>query len=156
MESASYGSLLASVLIAKIPQELQLIVSIKIGSDDWNLDALMAILGEELQARERTTAVSVPSVKKNSKEPATAAALLAGGSGNKITCSYYQQDHTSNSCGVVAQPHARKQVLQKTGRCFVCLRRGHISRECTSHGRCSGVARILVKGVLSDVIVGST
>ncbi len=37
VESASYGSLLASVLITKIPQELQLIVSRKM---DWNLDAL--------------------------------------------------------------------------------------------------------------------
>ncbi len=136
VESASYGSLLASVLVAKIPQELQLIVSRKMGSDDWNLDALMVLLGEELQARERTAAVSVPSVKKNSKEPATAAALLTGGS-NRITCSYCQQDHTSNSCGVVTQPHARKQVLQKAGRCFVCLRRGHISRECNSHRKCA-------------------
>ncbi len=75
VESASYGSLLASVLITKILQELQLIVSRKMGSDDWDLDALMVILGEELQARERTTAGSVPSVKKSSKEPATAAAL---------------------------------------------------------------------------------
>ncbi len=136
VESASYGSLLASVLITKIPQELQLIVSRKMGSDDWNLDTLMAILGEELQARERMAVGSAPSVKKISKEPATAAALLTGGS-NRITCSYCQQDHTSNSCRVVPQPHARKQVLQKAGRCFVCLRRGHISRECNSPRRCA-------------------
>ena len=79
--------------------------------------------------------ISVPS-GKNCKKPATAAALLTGGS-NRITCSYCQQDYTSNSCGVVSQPHARKQVLQKSGRCFVCLQRGHISQECSSHRRCA-------------------
>ena len=126
VEPSAYGSLLTSVLITKIPQELQLIVSRKIGSDDWNLDALMAILGKELQARERTATVSTPCVKKTNKEPTTAAALSTGG-GSGPTCSYCQQDHTSNSCGVIIQPQARKQVLQKAGRSFVCLRRGHIS-----------------------------
>ena len=52
VESSSYGTLLASVLINKIPEELQLIVSRKNGAKDWNLDTLMVILGEELQARE--------------------------------------------------------------------------------------------------------
>ena len=135
VESSSYGTLLASILINKIPEELQLIVSRKNGAKDWNLDSLMVILGEELQVRERMKTVSVPNVKKPSKDPATAATLLAGA--HKITCSYCQQDHPSNSCGVVAQPQARKQVLQKVGRCFICLRRGHISRECTSHKKCS-------------------
>ena len=38
---------------------------------------------------------------------------------------------------VVVQPHARKQLLQKLGRCFTYLRRGHISRECQFHKRCA-------------------
>ena len=44
------------------------------------------------------------------------------------SCSYCQQAHSSNSCQVISHPHARKQALQKAGRCFVCLRKGHISR----------------------------
>lgn len=36
----------------------------------------------------------------------------------------------------MVQPQDRKQVLQKSGRCFICLRRGHISHECTSHKKC--------------------
>jgi len=83
VESSSYGSLLASVLIIKIPSELQLIVSKKIGGDDWNLDALMTILSEELQARERTTPIPVLNGKKPSKEP-MAAALVA----TALSCVY--------------------------------------------------------------------
>ena len=135
VKSSSYGSLLASVLITKIPQELQLIITRKIGGDDWNFDAMMVILGEELQARERIATVSIPSVKKSNKEPPTAATLLAGGN-SQVKCSYCQQNHTSNSCQVVTQPQARRQVLQRTGRCFVCLRRGHMGRDCTSGRKC--------------------
>ena len=43
------SELLASVHISNILQELQLIVTRKIGSDDWDLNALMTILEEELQ-----------------------------------------------------------------------------------------------------------
>lgn len=117
VESTSYGTLLANVLINKIPQEIQLVLSRKTGSEDWRLDTLMGLLGEELEARERTSTVAGSTTgKKQGKEPYTAEGLFAGASaGNKLTCSYCLQDHPSNSCGVVVQPQARKQVLQRTG-----------------------------------------
>lgn len=40
IESDSYGSLLCSVLLNKIPADLQLIVSRKVPEADWNLDLL--------------------------------------------------------------------------------------------------------------------
>ena len=43
----SYGSLLSSILLNKLPQELRLIIS----SDDWELDRLMKLLEKEVQAR---------------------------------------------------------------------------------------------------------
>ena len=73
--------------------------------------------------------------KKPFKEPPTAATLFT--STGKITCCYCQEEHPSNSSGVVVQPQARKQVLQHSGRRFVCLRRGHISRDCSSRKKCS-------------------
>jgi len=94
------------------------------------------VIEEEIQDRERTVAVPQPTVKKSTKELSTAATLLTGRCSGP-TCTYCQKSHASNSCGVVTQVHARRQVLQKSGRCFVCLRRGHISRECRSNMKCS-------------------
>ena len=37
---------------------------------------------------------------------------------------------------MVTQIEARKQILLKAGRCFGCLRTGHIARECHSKSRC--------------------
>jgi len=130
--------LLASVLLNKLPQELQLTVSRKIGGDDWKLDTLMGIMEEEIRARERMTptCMSAPTPRKANKEQTTAAALFTGNSSGP-TCCYCRQPHTSNSCGVITQPDARKRALQKSGRCFVYLRRGHISRKCHSNMKCS-------------------
>ena len=36
----------------------------------------------------------------------------------------------------MTQSEARKQILKKSGRCFCCLKRGHISRECRSPHKC--------------------
>ena len=35
------------------------------------------------------------------------------------------------------RPEERKQTLRTSGRCFVCLRRNHISQNCRSSARCS-------------------
>lgn len=63
-------------------------------------------------------------VEKPGKEQPTTAALLAE-TGSGPTCSFCQQAHASHSCGVVAHPLAIRQVLLRSGRCFICLRRGH-------------------------------
>ena len=50
VSSDSYGALLSSVLLRKLPHELRLIVSRKTNDDDWNLDNLMK---DEKSMRER-------------------------------------------------------------------------------------------------------
>ena len=54
----SYGGLLASVLMNKLPRELKLLVSQLIGEEEWKLDERMKLMVEEIQARERTTIMS--------------------------------------------------------------------------------------------------
>ena len=53
VESTSYGSLLTSVLLQKLPHELRLIVSREVKEGDWNLDELLKQLEQEIGARER-------------------------------------------------------------------------------------------------------
>ena len=36
----------------------------------------------------------------------------------------------------MTQVDARKQILRSSGRCFICLRKGHISRDCRSRSKC--------------------
>ena len=60
VDSESYGSLLSSVLVKKLPTEMQLLISRQLPSDDWTLVALMETLVKEIEARERTATANQP------------------------------------------------------------------------------------------------
>ena len=136
--SESYGSLLSPVLLNKLPSEVKLIVSREVSEEEWSLDALMKVMGQEIEARERiaTNQSQTQQRRTSDRTPLTAAALVSGASPSNPTCCYCQQAHSSNSCGVVTSIDSRKQILRKSGRCFSCLRKGHISRECRSVNKC--------------------
>ena len=53
VETGSYGGSPCPVLLNKIPQEFQLIISRKVTETDWSLDKLMELIEEELIVRER-------------------------------------------------------------------------------------------------------
>ena len=106
------------------------------GGDDWKLDKLLELLEEEVWARERAAASSIMSLKKCVKGQSTAAVLLTGGPDTGPTCCYCQQPYPSHSCRAVESIKERRRILRGPGRCFVCLRRGHISRHCRSNTRC--------------------
>ena len=77
----TYGALLSSVVLGKLPQEIRLLLSRGMGDGDRKLTDLMKLLLSELQARERAAASNLASGKGRGKVIAnpTAAALLAGG-----------------------------------------------------------------------------
>ena len=63
----TYGGLLSSVMLSKVPPEIRLIISRAIGDGDRKLDGLMKLLLDELQARERSVAGEFTPVKAREK-----------------------------------------------------------------------------------------
>ena len=54
VEAASYGSVVSSVLLAKLPPDMRLIVSRRVSpSDEMKVEDLLGLFEEELVARER-------------------------------------------------------------------------------------------------------
>ena len=74
--------------------------------------------------------------RQTERVPSTATALVSGTVSTTPSCSYCQQVHSSNNCKVVTLVEERKQILKSSGRCFTCLRKGHISRTCRSPNKC--------------------
>ena len=70
VSSETYGTFLTPVLMAKMPQELRLILSRGM-SDEWDLDTVMKSFAEELQIRERCALgpVSEQTPKLGVKDP---------------------------------------------------------------------------------------
>ena len=132
----SYGSLLSSIIMNKLPQELRLIVSREVKEEEWQLDELMKIVDTEIKARERASNGSSRPTRVPNRDIPTATALVSNDS-VVPKCSYCRQSHSSNSCRTVTDPAERKHILRKTGRCYVCLRKHHTSRECHSTLRCN-------------------
>ena len=122
----------------KLPPELRLIVSRNMDEGAWDLDPMMEIIRKEIEARERSAGASLaPTPQRPSTKPPPTALSLVASSSTQPTCVYCGNLHPSNSCQTVTTVEARRGVLRTTGRCFICLRRHHISRNCRSNSRCS-------------------
>ena len=82
--SSSYGSLLSSIIMNKLPQDLRLVVSREIKDDEWQLDRIFLVLENELEARERAVVHNVtqsagetkPFTRNQPRIKPTTAALL--------------------------------------------------------------------------------
>ena len=119
----------------KLPHELCLAVSKEITDGEWNLEQVMTIVEKEIDARERAAANAKPMQKGAGRgHPPTASALLS--SSSSPSCSFCGQSHFSVNCETVSDVGERKQSLRKSGRCFVCLRKGHLGKGCRSSKNC--------------------
>ena len=130
--------------MSKLPQDLRLIITREV-KDKWDLDHILDVFRVELEARERANGNNVNPTDQSSSKCSynrgrkglpltTDAALFATGS--KPTCTYCRKDHASNACKNVTSIAARKEILKRAGRCFVCLKRNHISKDCSSRMKC--------------------
>ena len=114
-------------------------------SDTWDINELMAAFKEELEAREKSKFVggNINVVEKSwlkSKkvhDPSTAAALHVT---ERVQTNCYfcnHQGHKSFNCILVTDPERRREILKRKGRCFVCLRTGHVANHCQSELKCN-------------------
>ena len=141
VDATLYGAMLSSVLLTKLPPDLTLIVNRKVSSDDEiTMENLLRLFEEELVARERASNPSTSHSQGRSQERGRHSALLSGaresGTNTGFSCCYCQQQHAAKDCTTVTSVSAWKQILRNSGRCFNCLRKGHIGCLCRATSRC--------------------
>ena len=145
VERDSYGTMLTSVLLTKLPPEIRLLITRKASGEDLTLETLQAVFEEELVARECSRDPARNNRYPQDKpRPPTATTLLSGtreSNRESMACCYCQQSHASVDCHVVTNLDARRQILKTSGRCFNCLVRGHIGRRCRSPPQCQTCKR---------------
>ena len=143
-------------------------------SNEWDLNGLLKALGEELALREKCALASSESASGSTKsrpnvnrgqfgnsQPSTSATLMVnnekqgGRNYNGVPfCLFCGNKHYSSSCMTVTDPNTRKKIIREKKRCFVCLRGGHISRDCRSTSkcyRCQGKNHVSICGSHADV-----
>lgn len=146
----SYGSFLVPVLMTKIPEDIRLLVGREMKDGEWNLTEILRLLRSEVENRERCGGVQAlarkenlysPEDRRNAKSPksgpTSASALFSGNQPSNTThCTFCKQPHPTASCHVVTNKTARRECLKKQGRCFICLKRSHLARDCPSNMAC--------------------
>ena len=136
---STYGMLLIPLLKEKLPGELNIIISRKFGSEVWSLDKLLQFFNEELIALENCVPVSSNASKEETKNKFvySASSFHAQSNSHEFACLYCEsKDHSSNQCKSVTNIRSRKDIIRKKSRCFICLKSGHLAKQCPSSYRC--------------------
>ena len=133
----TYGRIVTSVLMKSLPTDIKLNATKELGAHTPHVSRLLTLLNQEVTARERLARMEGEQ-ERNFTPPTrpqpTSTAFLVNTKGLCIFCG---KEHAPETCRKVPQPSARSNILRKQGRCFNCLRRNHLSRECRGKERCN-------------------
>ena len=140
VKSDQYGSLLIPIIMAKLPPEIRVHVARNTTQDVWDIESILNVIQNEIEAREISEKVKAMSSNSETKRPPfqkktdypTVGAFLVDSKQQLQTpkCVYCSGIHFSASCESVTDINARKTVLKRDRRCFTCLRKGHNSEQC--------------------------
>ena len=151
IEKQQYGPVLISIVMAKLPEEVRLVISrVMPMNEEWSTDGFLEVLKKEVESREICYHIKgkrkvglASEIKRKSdnedqerEEEFTGSTLLNTFERRKISCTYCRRNHVSSKCDVITDVRARKAILRRKARCFVCLRHGHMARQCSSTMKC--------------------
>lgn len=134
------GSLLVPIVLSRLPEDIKLniIRTYDAEEDVWELDKLLDVFNTEVKARERCETVTSSSRQSTDYDnyPPTAATLKTYG--EKVdSCLFCKGAHKPAFCRIVSNPNARKAILLKERRCFLCLSDKHRVSDCKSTTNCN-------------------
>ena len=141
IDSKQYGPLLIPILSSKIPQTLNLQISRTIGNGIWDINSVLKIFREEIEARERLNPVN----DEKERHPQYSASSLFANSDKykkdkktkKNLCIFCDSNkHNLAKCNLVTDVNVRKNILKNKGRCFKCTKTNHVAKECKSNIKC--------------------
>ena len=142
VDRSSYSSIVVPILMEKVPEAIRYnMVRFEEKSHlEWTLDEFVRALGKEIEVRESHVPIfkpqshgERPKFQSRSNGVGTVSALFVK---EEQKCIFCQGNHKSEECSEVITPHNRKNILMKSGKCFICLRAGHRSFKCYSKAKC--------------------
>ena len=145
-----YGCFLTPIIMQKLPEEFRIAITRNLPSETWVLKDILSEFQKELQLRENCQQVPGDVTNKEPRFPnpprrgpsdqfSTTSALFADGAKNTHQgpwCTYCKGTHPSVNCNVVTEISARKQMHRQKGKCFKCLRAGHLANQCGNGKAC--------------------
>ena len=147
VSSQSYENWLTPKILQNLPEELRISL-MRTLQGKWSLDVLLKELKAELDIREQCFFAMSKNERKleeatkvSPKQYQSTTASLLSNTDRKnqryiSICAFCDGEHPSHKCNVVSNHKARRDIVKRKGKCYVCLRSGHIARKCNSQVNC--------------------
>lgn len=151
VSAKQYGSLLIPIIMSKLPSNIRIEVARKTSNEVWDMEELLKIIQTEIEARELSDNVLTTDTKRSTytqgtppphkttfphRQPTTGTFVSNEGY-RPPQCVYCNEQHFSASCEKIKNVEERKAILMRSGRCFLCLKRGdHKVADCRSTKMC--------------------
>ena len=138
--SEHYGALLIPIIVERLPDEIKLEISRKLGTKDWQIDAFMEILKGEIRARESCEFMKcknegIEAREKGGPGKSTTDALFTGV--RILICAFCGKNHFHDRCTVVTDLAERRRIVYEKKLCYRCLSSStHRSQNCRSKNHC--------------------
>ncbi|XP_065051274.1 uncharacterized protein LOC135680947 [Rhopilema esculentum] len=145
ISSDQYGSLLIPVIMSRVPKDISLQIARHTSKEIWSISELLMIIKHEVEAREMRDYIHIA----DNKAPITTTKIRATGNmgttsvfvsrnaTKNIRCYFCSGNHYASDCNTIVDVNKRKEHLLRVGRCFSCLRTGHVVKTCPSAKFCS-------------------
>ena len=140
VDQESYGTLLVHLLNEKLPSEIRLIIARRFGEEVWTLKVMLEIIKTELFAKERCVALSSSDNEKikQKRDSLSTTSCFHNKDSKTFSCVFCKlNNHSHNKCDKVTDKAIRKNILKKEGRCFLCLQKGHVIKDCKMNYSCN-------------------
>eukprot|EP00794_Sanderia_malayensis_P016438 gene16438-18073_t len=129
VQGEHYSVAIVPDLMRKIPWDI--VINIRRSKEinhEWTIAEFLEQLWKELVIRSANE-VNDQSAFERKRE----GKLL---SVNSTSCVYCLGEHQSKDCTQIVDVNKRKATLRKYKRCFKCLRKGHVVKNCRDRGQC--------------------
>lgn len=127
LKQAPICTLITTLILEKLPQEVKLIVARKF-KETWDLTKIFEIVNQQLGARKACTLKTAEDVKNYEGFPYTVLSLhisfqyrYQGLKFANIKYVFCVDDHWSDKCSLVTSPKARENSLMEKDFCFLCF-----------------------------------
>lgn len=130
VEQDTYAAIVVPSLLEKLPEQLRLTITRGEDHHEWDLERLLQTLGHEVELREEYNKNTRHARSPRDDKRTTMYA------GKETNCAFCLGGHKHEECKKVTQVSERKRILLKYGRCFNCIRKGHVSKDCKTVVNC--------------------
>ena len=134
LNPSHYGPLLIPVILERLPDAIKLLITRKLGKNNWKILELVECIKEEVDARENCKFSNEKLDEEYCRK--TTHSLVGIQKPSRGNCVFCGKSHYSDKCENITDIAIRKKILREEKRCFKCLLNGHVIKNCRANYKC--------------------